>query len=347
MTEGRKRRIFEVGKRRGSTASIEALNASCKREWLATPTSWVTAFKLGRVSPPIETLFALPAAVHRAGVELTGLRIRRLRLPRDFPLWLAPDGEEDRSWNPDHPPAREGGELGAACDSLRVFEFTPGYEPNSCPSVGQGWLTLWTNWTGLREVLNPILASKSLQHIRIDLLRTDRGMPYGLAMPRPPAWAHIQILHLQDGCLEATAFASFLSATTGTLTRLHLDGMYRESRFDRPWSTVTPPYSRSLVLDLLHAHYRRARGKHSGGGDYTRLIQTAAAQEPLIVRLRRPGGAEFVDRSLSETDMAHIKALFGPDDDEGGGLSAVERFILGLSDRNPLVEAGKTPLLYP
>ncbi len=173
-------------------------------------------------------------------------------------------------------------------------------------------------------------------------------------MPRTPAWAHIQVFHLQDGRLEATALASFLPATTGTLTRLHLDGMYLESKFAGPQSTILLPYSWSVVLYLLHAHYRRRRGQHSssgggGGGDddYKRLIQTAAAQEPLIVRLRRPGGAEFVDQSLSETDMAHIKALFDPDDDEGDGLSAVEGFIHGLRDRNPLVEAGKTPLLYP
>ncbi|KAK4039604.1 hypothetical protein C8A01DRAFT_16436 [Parachaetomium inaequale] len=335
-------------------------------EWLATPTTWASAFTINGVGlPPIKALFALPAAVHRAGVELTGLRIHRLRLPSEFPLWLPLEGavgDSSPSQGNGDPPPREAEELRAACTSLRVFEFTPGYDPDSWRSNSLNhieWPRMST-WSGPRTRLDEVLdwmlgPSQNLQHVRVDLQMIHAGVTHELAMPPGPRWPRIRVIHLQDGHLETATLTSFLKATAGTLARLHLDGMHLFPARVDTWPYSPVPYSWSSVLDLLRAHCRE--GEHSGSGsshNSTGPVRTttaaAAAREPLIVQVRRPAGAEFDDRSLSETDMAHIRGLFepGPDAGEGcSGMSVVDRFIQGLSERNPLVEAGKTPLLYP
>lgn len=331
-------------------------------EWLATPTTWAAAFKLGRSSPPLETMFALLAALYRAGVGLTGLRIHRLRVPSEFPRWPLLEEQEETLWksrhrqNGDDRLPREVEELRAACSTLRVLEFTPGYEPDSwypgSPTF-LGWPGLLT-YSGprslLSEVLEWVLASRSLRQVWVDLHVVDNGLTYELAMPLPP-WPHIQVLHLRDSNVEVATLSSFLSASAGTLTRLHLDGMRLCSRSVGFFPSNRAPFSWASVLDSLRAHCRRL-GERTGSGDggddcTTRLRGATTAQEPLIIRISRPDGAEFEDRSLSKTDLAHLKALFEPDDDNGSGLSAVDAFIQGLSDRNPLVEAGKTPFLYP
>jgi hypothetical protein len=323
-------------------------------EWLITPTSWATVFALDRGSPPIETLFGLPAAVHRAGVELTALRIHRLQLPDDFPLWLPPKGQEDLFYAPDYPPPREIGELRAACGSLRVFEFTPGYQPDYPLTA----FITHLRWPGaatrsgpgrdLFELFELILASRNLRQVRVDLQMINGGNPSELAMSSP-AWPHIQILHLQAGYLEVAALDRFLSATAGTLTQLYLDDMRLQSAAAKEWPHHWPPFSWATTLDMVRTH-RRPR-EHGGGGDgsgdnHISLAGTSPAQEPLAIRIRRPRRAEFDDESLSKSDMAQISALFEPDGDGGGDLSPVDRFLQGLSDRNPLVEAGKTKSLY-
>ena len=40
-------------------------------------------------------LLCLPAVVHQAGVSLTALRIRRIRIPAEFPQWPFPDCDWD------------------------------------------------------------------------------------------------------------------------------------------------------------------------------------------------------------------------------------------------------------
>lgn len=181
----------------------------------------------------------------------------------------------------------------------------------------------------LADVLGWMLAASSrLTHVQVDLQMVHSDVVYDLVMPAPPLplpWPYIQVLHLQDRTLPAITLTHFLSASTRTLTALHLDRMHLCSTSVGDWPGTRIPYSWASVLDRLRSH---ALG--SGRG--------------LIIQLRRPRGAEFEDRLVSDTDMAHLKALFEPDD---SGLSAVDRFIQGLTDRNPLVEAGKTPLLYP
>ena len=297
--------------------------------WLLRPTSWATALKVNRGSPPIDILFALPAAVHRAGVTLTGLRIHRLRLPNSFPLWTAP--QADRHSIRDNPPPPEADHLRAACRSLRVFEFTPDYEPNSWPTLNPTHL----QWPGMapsystpcrriEDVLGWILsASSRLTHVCLDLQIVEAGLPRELAMPGPLPWPCIQGLRLQDGWIDAITLTNFLSAATYTLTALDLEGMLLCAHSIGNWRSTTPPYSWASVLDQLRDHARSSVCK--------------------FIRIRRPRGAEFHDRSISEADMAHLHSLFEPDD---SGLSAVDRFIGGLTDRNPLVEAGKTPFLY-
>ncbi len=304
---------------------LDAVFAPGQGGWLTTPTTWATAFKLDHGTPPIDTLFSLPLAVHQAGVRLTALRIHRLRLPSHFPLWLLPD----QDW--DSPPPPEAAKLREACGSLRVFEFTPGYEPDcwytDSPTHLEwpGATTTITRLLQLREALEWILsASGSLTHIQVDLQMIHGGIPYELAMPRAP-WPHLQVLHQQDGSLEVTTLTRFLSATASTLAQLHLDGMFLCSESVGPWPGVTGPYSWASVLDQLRAHCRDSGGR-------------------LIVRLSRPRGAEFDDQTVSKTDMAHIRSLFDP---ANGGPSAADLFIQGLTTCNPVVQFGKTRLLYP
>ena len=305
----------------------DAISVPGKGGWLTAPTTWATAFKLGRGDPPIDTLFSLPLAAHQAGVRLTALRIHRLRLPSEFPLWLMPD----QDW--DSPPPPEAAKLREACSSLRVFEFTPGYEPDCWPTASPTYLK-WPYTSvpfllrpQLKETLEWILtASGSFTHVRVDLQMIHAGVSYELAMPAAPwPWPHLQVLHLQDGELEVVTLRHFLSATANTLAKLQLDGMYLCSQSVGSWPGVQGPYSWSTVLDQLRAH------RHSSGGRLT-------------IQINRPCGAEFDDQTVSETDMAHIRSLFDPAD---GGPSAVDLFIQSLTDRNPVVQFGKTRLLYP
>ena len=287
--------------------------------WLLRPTSWAMACKLKRGSPPIDILFALPAAVHRAGVTHTGLRIHRLWLPESFPLWIPPQAD----WHSirDNPPPPEADHLRAACRSLRVFEFTPDTHlawPDMAPSYS-------TPCRRIEDVLGWILsASSRLTHACLDLQMILIGLPHELAMPGPLPWPCIQGLRLQDGMIDAITLTNVLSAATSTLTALDLEGMLLCAHTIGTWPSTMPRYSWASVLDQLRDYARSSVCK--------------------FIRIRRPRGAEFRDRSISEADMAHLHSLFEPDD---SGLSAVDRFIRGLTNRNPLVEAGKTPFLYP
>lgn len=297
-------------------------------EWLIPPTRWATAFKLGRGSPPIETLFSLPTAVHNAGVKLTGLRIHRLQLPYMLPLWR-PAANQHWEWT--DPPLPETVELRSACRWLRVFEFTPGYPserwpvaaavPTDTPSEWPGDRDshLWPHKMGLYEVLDHILtASRELTHVRVDLHKIHAGVSYHLSSKHPGSWPwpRIRVFHLENGDLETTTVPRFLRATAGTLAELHLSDMWLCSR--------ARGFSWASLLDQLRAHNGATGGR------------------PTTIRLRRPRGAEFVWLDLSDDDRAHLDSLFdhvGGDDD---GLSAVDRFIQGLGDCNPVVEACAT-----
>lgn len=150
-----------------------------------------------------------------------------------------------------------------------------------------------------------------------------------LTMPSPPC-PHMQVLHLQDGYVTGTALNRYLSATAGTLIRLHLDDMRlcpKECSY--PW----PPFSWASTLDMIRTHCCPREHRGGGRGDnHANLARTMPAQKPLIVRIRRPRRAEFNDQSLSSSDMAHIRALSEPESD---GLGAIDRFLKCLSDRNP------------
>ncbi|KAK3897961.1 hypothetical protein C8A05DRAFT_19372 [Staphylotrichum tortipilum] len=297
--------------------------------FLTTPTSWTTAFKLGRGAPPIDALFSLPAAVHRAGVRLTGLRIRRIRLPANFPLWVAPG----RDW--DDPPPPEAAALTAACRSLRVLDFTPGYEADCWPSASPthlewpGWSTSPDPYVCVGDVLGWLLSrSSELTHVRVDLsvARLGGDVPsFELAMPAPPLpWPRVRVLHLSDGDVEAITLAQFLAAAGRSLEELRLDRMRLCSKAVGGWPYTLAQFSWAAVLDRLRAHVGGSGGR-------------------LRIRVRSPDGAEFEDEGVSEEDMRIVTGLF----EEGEtGLSAVGGYLQGLRDDNPIVAAGKTKPFY-
>jgi len=304
----------------GDMTTVTAPFTQGDLNWLVPPMRWATAFKLDRGSPPIEALFSLPTAVHKAGIKLTGLRIHRLQLPDKFPLWRP---AADQHWKWSDPPLPQTAELREACRSLRVFEFTPGYEWDRW-SPGNLMVFKWpgdeTSWAfsmGLYEVFEYILtASRDLTHVRASLQVIHAGVSYNLSRKNPGSWPwpQIRVFHLERGFLDTKTLPRFLSATSGTLTELHLDGMYLCSSDFRGFSW-------SWLLDQLREHYR-----DTGGG--------------LTIRLRRPRGGEFVRLGLPEADAVYLGTLFDSVDDDG--LSAVDRFIQGMSDCNPMVEAGRT-----
>ncbi|KAG7285209.1 hypothetical protein NEMBOFW57_009830 [Staphylotrichum longicolle] len=320
-----------------------------QERWLIAPTTWATAFKLGRATPPIETLFALPAAIHGAGVTLTALRIHRLRLPSEFPSGFPsdPEDEEDlptyRSPRPSSPspdpPSRTSRRPPGRLLLLRTFEFTPLYDPNSWLSASPTHL----QWPGMSTYRARAPASTS-----IDLQMIRAGIPHELAMPPPsspddtsppPAWRAIRTLHLRDGALEARTLTAFLSATRATLRALRLDGMRLCSQPAGPWPGTQAPFSWARVLDQLREHCL----------DVATSADAAAAGQggqKMVVRIRRPEGAEFDDQAVDAEDLAALGALFD-EEVEGGGLSAVDEFVQGLRGANPIVELGKTKLLYP
>ena len=311
------------------TVPASAAAAAAAGAFLSAPTSWRAAFELGRGEPPIAMLFSLPAAVRRAGVTLTGLRIRRIRLPADIPLWINPDVE----WSDTLPP--EVSDLATACRALRVLDITPGYEPDCWPSSSPthiewpGWSTSIDPYRSISDVVGWLLnASSELTHVRVELsmVRLGGQVPvYELAMPAAPLpWPLVRVLHLSDGIVEEITLAQFLAAAGRTLEELRLDGMRLCSKPSWTWPHTLAPFSWSAVLDRLRAHVCGSDGR-------------------LRVRVRSPDGAEFEDDELSEEDRGVVAGLFEEDET---GLSAVDRYLEGLRDDNPMVTAGKTKLLY-
>ena len=293
--------------------------------WLVAPMNWENTLARGDHAPPIRMLLSLPVVVHQAGVLLTALRVHRIRIPTEFPQWPSPDCDWDAlplAGNRNALPLA----LAAACASLRVLDFTTDSEPN--PSGGPAQL----GWPGLLrgsgprarwdEVLEAMLrTSRQLIEVRVDLQMDHSGVLDKTVMPSLPlTWPLIRVLHLRDGPVEVTRLGRFLAATASTLAQMSLDGMRLFSRHVA-WPDARTPYSWSSVLDQLRAHCR---------------------DHGLIAWVRAPRGAEFDDWSVRNT-RHRLLALFAPD---GVGLSDVDRYVGGLADRNPIVEAGLTPLLY-
>ena len=212
-----------------SNTAVVCLPAAGELEWLVTPTAWATALEQERSAPPIEPLFALPLAVHHTGTALTGLRIHRLPLPSTFPLWVGRDPDWDR------PPPPEAEELRKTCRWLRVFQFTPDYEPwdwRAGPRTVNAWPGrpdfLFLPWTRIGEVLEWILfAAGDLTDIELNLEKLSFGGDLNgiLPLPCPLPWPSLRALHLRNGNLDSTALAHCLEVTSGTLTQLHLNQM--------------------------------------------------------------------------------------------------------------------------
>lgn len=293
--------------------------------WLVAPMNWANTLTRGDHAPPIRMLLSLPAVVHQAGVSLTALRIHRIRIPAEFPQWPSPDCDWDAlplAGSRDALPLA----LTAACASLRLLDFTTDCEPDTSGGAAQLW------WPGLFTASGPrvrwddvfgamLRASRQLAEVRVDLQMARAGTLYETAMPvSPRMWPLIRVLHLRDGPLEVARLGRFLTATAGTLAQLSLDGM---RLFARPvaWPDEPTPYSWSSVLDQLREHCR---------------------EHGAMAWVRAPRGAEFDDWSVRET-RHRLLALFAPD---GDGFSDVDRYVGALAERNPIVEAGLTPLLY-
>ncbi len=310
-----------------ATATATPL-AERELSWLVAPTRWTTAFKLGRNTPPIEALFSFPAAVHKAGVELTGFRIHRLGIPGEFPIWWL-----EKSLHRTGPPPREVSELREACRALRVFEVTPDYGPRCCttarptvydwPRRSRSWL--WHLPVGqLFEWMTT--AANGLTHIHVDVQTNELSYAsYDLSekLVRPWPWPHLQVFHQKDGYLNRDVLAELLAATPGTLAELYLDDL------DLGWPREGVAWT--YYLDELRAQCCR-----------TASSRAATGRCPLTVRLRRPRGAEFYPGVLPKSEVENLLSLFDSVGDDG--FSAVDRFLNGLSDRNPMAEAARTPL---
>lgn len=332
-------------------------------KWLATPTNWAAAFKHHRSSPPIETLFELPAAISAAGVKLTALRIHRLRLPSTFPLWLPTNNRRtdlplvnwwDPDWVIDPPPEpHQALALRDACRTLRVVEFTPGYEPGSS-QFGSPTYLKWPNmsWPRIKlyQTLDWLLSSATHPtHVSLDLRIVHSsdphttaaptnpncsfdGDPFHISMPNGRWWPHIRVLCLRNGWVALPRMMEFLVDTAGTLEELRLEGM-ELCAWERPGGGHA--HSWLEVLDKLREHCRALRSGELGGRE----------GRELVVKLRRVHGAEFEDPLVSKRDMAEVRGLFD-EEYRGSGMSRAESYIQGVYEFNPLVELGATKLFY-
>ncbi len=293
--------------------------------WLVAPMNWENILRRCDYAPPIWMLLSLPVVVHRAGVSLTALRIHRIRIPARFPRRPSPDCDWDAlalTRNQTTLPRA----LLDACASLRVLDFATHYEPKpGCVSAQADWSRVMkgsgppARWDHVLEAMQ--IRSRQLVQLRVDFQTLHGVATYqGDSMLRPSfTWPLIRVLHLRDGPVEITNLRDLLASTVKTLVQLSLDGM---SLYAGPVASTVPqtPYSWSLVLDHLRAH---------------------CCKHGLVAWVRAPRGAEFDDRSVR--GRKHLLALFAPD---GAGTSDVDRYVGGLADRNPIVEAGLTRRLY-
>ncbi len=173
--------------------------------------------------------------------------------------------------------------------------------------------SLFLPWTRIGEVLEWILfGAGGLTDLELNLEKLSFGGDLNgiLPLPRPLPWPSLRALRLRNGDLDSAALAHCLEVTSGTLTQLHLNQMR------------LGPGSWAEVIDHLRDCCSAARGR-------------------LTVRIRPPEGGEFGTSLLSDEDREYLGALFVPGDD---GLSAVDNFVQGLSEGNPSVEAGRSPV---
>ncbi|KAH6616134.1 hypothetical protein B0J18DRAFT_413441 [Chaetomium sp. MPI-SDFR-AT-0129] len=289
-------------------------------ECLIVPYTWAAAFKAGYGSPPVDMVFSLPAALRKEGVVLTALRIHRLFLPDDFPLWSTPEHENGEELGS----PLEAALLHTACDSLRVFEYTPGWvsgdDDNDEWPNDHGWLFV----RDLDDVFAWILkASEHITHVSFDL-----NLKYGdyadKIVMMAKHWPSLRVVHLYNGQLSLRAIPQFLAAVACTLTQLRLEGVTVAPVCVHGYPYNQETYSWAKVVDLLRACHLDFGCK-------------------LRVQIRRPAGAEFSDRIagtswLSKEEQEHLRSLFDPVE---GTSSAVEDYIHGLREVNPVVKLGE------
>lgn len=302
-----------------ATTNTPVPSPALSPERLIVPYTWATALMERYGDPPLEMALLLPAVLRDKGVVLTALRIHRLFLPSEFPLWPLPPDEDGEQ--PVAPPL-EAVWLHTACDALRVFEFTPCYLLDD--DGYDQWPTEYRRRLEgryLSDVFEWILtASKHITHVSFDLKAMDDDHVHWTVM-HGKHWPNLRVFHLYNSDLSVRTIPRFLAAAASSLTDLRLEGVQ-----------VTPvcfhgfpydPETNSKVVDLLRARYLES-GRN------------------LRVQLRDPSGAELArriagGRLISDAEQEHLRSLF---DSGEGTSSAVEDYIHGLGEVNPVVKFG-------
>ncbi|KAI6556704.1 hypothetical protein MCOR08_009787 [Pyricularia oryzae] len=323
---------------------------------LAAPMSWYSCWHLKSTRapdtalklchPPIDLIINLPVAVHQAGVALTGLRIINLQIPRYVPAW----DSGAPYLRPLKLSARD--ELREACRTLQVLEVTPviyvigNHCTKDCkeavdPVENFGWTyqpERRVQWTRFATIVK-LMLSKSLRHLHLD----SPSISFRLA-----SWANahngddfcehmfggyplpnLEVLHLTNNSIGKGSELIQLIRNSEAIYQVRLIGISMRILADS--GELIEEEGWSLVVDGLQEQTPRMRD------NWLRLRGSVMNDEPVRIT-----SASWGELNASPPELWDLgKDLFAKEID---GFSAVEDYIRGATDQNPLVEAQK---LYP
>ncbi|KAI6362910.1 hypothetical protein MCOR25_006058 [Pyricularia grisea] len=322
---------------------------------LAAPMSWCNCWQfkdihapvtaLESCHPPIDLVINLPVAVHQAGVALTCLRILNLQIPEALPAW----DSGSVYLRPLKLSGRE--ELREACQTLQVLEVTLGdYSIRGCCSGGVRTSVQHTRNLGWghqpeSEVQSTLLAhvvklmlSKSLRHLHLDSTSLDFRLLNNENWQDDDFCEHmfgdhplpnLEVLHLSNNALGDGEELIQLILKSEAIYQFRLRDV-RIGVLGHPWE-VFESGGWAKILEVLREQTPRMRENE------LRLRGWVLDETP--VRIRSVNWSEI---SGSPRELYFVaQSLFTEEID---GFTAVEHYIRGATDKNPLVELDK---LYP
>ncbi|TLD25420.1 hypothetical protein PspLS_05919 [Pyricularia sp. CBS 133598] len=338
----------------------------------AAPISWFDCWQLktkfdrspfNECRPPIDILINLPVKIYRAGIGLTGFRVLNLQIPSYVPAWNMLDRVEEMA-GPIN--LAKPAELIEACRSLEVLEITPGYWLGGGMRSGGKYLAVVCNrscfnwpvrdptrrlrpWTLFFDIVRCML-SRNLRQIHLNSpilpfnpiiegfwpppLDIHFEFDFGQRMFADHPTPNLEVLHLSNTDI-GVPFG--LGAVLRSAARL------REVRlFDVQVGPLASPEGHpsedgwAWLIQVLREVFPRMYEN----GSVTGSSRSAMVRSANHILLKYVSWMEFTGSPTKLGTLA--KSLF--EDELDDGFTAVDNYIRGAADINPLVKAYE---MYP
>ncbi|TLD10357.1 hypothetical protein PgNI_05438 [Pyricularia grisea] len=334
---------------------------------LAAPMSWLDCWQLktkfdrspfDECRPPIDILINLPVMIHRAGIRLTGFRVLNLQIPSYVPAWDMLDRAEEMA---DPVDLAKPAELIEACRSLKVLEITPEYWLGGCMRSGGKYMAAAHNrscfswpvrdptrrlrpWTLFFDIVRCML-SETLRQIHLDSpilpfnpiiegfwppsLDLHFEFDFGQRMFADHPTPDLEVLHLSNTDIGVPFGLGALLRGAGRLREVRLSDVQVG-----PLASLDGHPSEdgwAWLIQVLREVFPRMYQNWSATGSSRSDVVPSAN----LVLLEHISWMEYTGSPTRLETLA--KSLF--EDKLDHGFTAVENYIRGAADINPLVEA--------